>query len=169
MRNGHYFVTFAILCLAQALISNYFLFSQYVLISLLPLLIVSLPSRYGTPAALGLAFVAGFVVDFVGGGTLGLTSCTLLPLALLRIPLLRLVSGEEIMTDRDDSPLAHQTTPEQALTMVLACVLFFGLYVWVDGAGMRPFWFNASRTLLSTVVSALLCVLLGNFIFGSNR
>ena len=169
MRNGRYFIVFAILTLAQALISNYFLFSQYVLISLLPLLIVSLPSRYGTPVALALAFVAGFVVDFVGSGTLGLTSCALLPLALLRIPLLRLVSGEEIMTDRDDSPVAHQTTPEQALTLVLACVLFFGLYVWVDSAGTRPFWFNAVRALLSTGVSTLLCVLLGNFIFGQNR
>lgn len=169
MRTGRYFIIFAVLTLAQALINNYFLFSQYVLISLLPLLIVSLPSRYGTPAALGLAFVAGFIVDFVGGGTLGLTSCTLLPLALLRIPLLRLVSGEEIMTDRDDSPVAHQTTPELALTMVLACVLFFGLYVWVDSAGTRPFWFNTLRTLFSTGVSGLLCVLLGNFIFGHNR
>ena len=107
MKTGRYFIIFAILTLAQALISTYFLFSQYVLISLLPLLILSLPSRYGTPAALGLAFVAGFVVDFVGGGALGLTSCTLLPLALLRFPLLRLVSGEEILTDRDDSPIAH--------------------------------------------------------------
>ena len=169
MRNGRYFIVFAILTLAQALICNYFLFSQYVLISLLPLLIISLPSCYGTPAALALAFVAGFVVDFVGSGTLGLTSCALLPLALLRIPLLRLVSGEEVMTYRDDSPVGHQTTPELALTLVLACVLFFGLYVWVDSAGTRPFWFNAVRTLFSTGVSALLCTLLGNFIFGKNR
>ena len=169
MKNGRYFIVFAILTLAQALISNYFLFSQYVLISLLPLLIVSLPSRYGTPAALALAFAAGFGVDFVGSGALGLTSCTLLPLALLRIPLLRLVSGEEIMTYRDDSPFAHQTTAAQALTLTLACLLFFGLYVWVDAAGTRPFWFNTVRTLLSTGVSTLLCALLGNFIFGQNR
>lgn len=169
MRNGRYFIVFAVLTLAQALISNYFLFSQYVLISLLPLLIMSLPSRYGTPVALGLAFVVGFVVDFVGTGALGLTSCTLLPLALLRLPLLRLVSGEEILTDRDDSPIAHQTTAEQALTLVLACVLFFGLYVWVDSAGTRPLWFNTLRTLFSTMVSALLCLLLGNFLFSQNR
>ena len=169
MRNGRYFIVFAVLTLAQALISNYFLFSQYVLISLLPLLIMSLPSRYGTPVALALAFVVGFVVDFVGTGALGLTSCTLLPLALLRLPLLRLVSGEEILTDRDDSPIAHQTTAEQALTLVLACVLFFGLYVWVDSAGTRPLWFNALRTLFSTMVSALLCLLLGNFLFSQNR
>jgi hypothetical protein len=169
MKTGRYFIIFAILTLAQALISTYFLFSQYVLISLLPLLILSLPSRYGTPAALGLAFVAGFVVDFVGGGALGLTSCTLLPLALLRFPLLRLVSGEEILTDRDDSPIAHQTTAELALTMVLASLLFFTLFVWVDSAGTRPFWFNTARAILSTVVSGLLCVLLGNFIFGRNR
>ena len=169
MKNGRYFIVFAILTLAQALISNYFLFSQYVLISLLPLLIVSLPSRYGTPAALALAFVVGFVVDFVASGALGLTSCALLPLALLRIPLLRLVSGEEIMSYRDDTPFAHQTTAEQALTLALACLLFFGLYVWVDAAGTRPFWFNSVRILLSTGVSTLLCALLGNFLFGQNR
>ena len=169
MKTGRYFIIFAILTLAQALISNYFLLSQYVLISLLPLLIISIPSRYSTPVALGLAFVAGFIVDFVGGGTLGLTSCALLPLALLRITLLRLVSGEEILSDRDDSPVTHQTTAEQALTMVLGCLLFFTIYVWIDAAGTRPFWFNAVRAILSTVVSALLCVLLGNFIFGRNR
>lgn len=169
MKPGRYFTIFALLCLAQALISNYFLFSQYVLISLLPLLIVSLPPRYGTPVALALAFVAGFAVDFIGSGTLGLTACALLPLALLRLPLLRLVSGEDILTDRDDPPLAHQTTPEQALTLVLACLIFFGVYVWVDAAGTRPFWFNSVRTLLSIGVSTLLCALLGNFIFGKDR
>ena len=36
MKTGRYFIIFAILTLAQALISNYFLFSQYILISLLP-------------------------------------------------------------------------------------------------------------------------------------
>ena len=169
MKTGRYFIIFAILTLAQALISNYFLFSQYILISLLPLLIISIPSRYNTPVTLGLAFAAGFIVDFVGGGTLGLTSCALLPLALLRITLLRLVSGEEILSDRNDSPVTHQTTAEQVLTMVLGCLLFFTIYVWIDAAGTRPFWFNAVRAILSTVVSALLCVLLGNFIFGRNR
>ncbi len=169
MKQGRFWVIFAVLSLAQALISNYFLFSQYVLISLLPLLIVSLPSRYKTPVALLIAFATGFVVDFIASGTLGLTSCALLPLAALRIPLLRLVSGEEILTERDDSPVGHQTTPALVLTMALACLVFFTVFVWVDAAGTRPFWFNALRMLASTAVSTVLCVLLGNFLFSKNR
>ena len=169
MKAGRYFLIFALLCLAQALISNYFLFSQYVLISLLPLLILSLPSRYGTPAGLLIAFATGFVVDFIGGTTLGLTSVALLPLALLRLPILRVVSGEEILSERDDTPVSHQSTNGFVLTMIIGCILFFTVYVWVDAAGTRPGWFNMLRTLFSSVVSSVLCALLGDFIYIKNR
>jgi len=169
MKQTRFFIVFAALCLAQALIDNYFLFTQYLLISLLPLLVMGLPTRYNTPAALLLSFVSGFIVDFLGTGTLGLTCCALLPVALLRIPLLNLVSGEEIMTYRDDTPTSHQTMTGTALTMAIACAIFFMIYIWVDAAGTRPFWFNFVRLVLSTAVSTLLCVLLNNFLFRRNR
>lgn len=169
MKSGRYFIIFTLLCLAQALISNYFLFSQYVLISLLPLLILSLPPRCSTPAGLLTAFAAGFAVDFIGGTTLGLTGVALLPLALLRFPILRIVSGEEILSERNDTPLSHQSTNGFVLTMIIGCLLFFTVYVWVDAAGTRPVWFNLLRTLLSSVVSSVLCAILGDFIFIKNR
>lgn len=169
MKQGRYFVIFALLCVAQAIIENYFLFSQYILIGLLPLLVLSLPPRYTTPVALLLAFAAGFAVDFVGTGSLGLTSCALLPVALLRPTLLRLASGDEVLTGRDEPPTGRQSTTAAALTISLGCLAFFVVYVWVDSAGTRPFWFNLVRTLLSTGVSALLCILLNNFLFRQNR
>lgn len=169
MKPGRYFTIFALLCLAQALISNYFLFSQYVLISLLPLLIMSLPPRYGTPGALLLAFVAGFAVDFIGSGTLGLSIVALLPVALLRLPILRLVSGDEILSERDEIPMSRQSPSGMILSLVLACLLFFTIYVWVDAAGTRPAWFNILRTFLSGLVSSFLCALLSSFIFSHGR
>jgi RsiW-degrading membrane proteinase PrsW (M82 family) len=93
----------------------------------------------------------------------------LLPVALLRLPILRLISGDEILSERDDTPASHQSPSGLILSLVLACLLFFTVYVWVDAAGTRPAWFNLLRTFLSGLVSSILCVLLSSFIFSRSR
>ncbi len=165
MKQSNYFIIIAILCFAQALISNYLLFSQYVLISLLPVLVMSLPPRYNTVQALLLAFVIGFVADFIGTGALGLTCVALLPVALLRLPILRAVSEDDYLTYPLDTPFAHQSTSEMVLSCVFSCLLFFLVYVPFDDAGTRSLGFALLRILFSSIVSVLLCVLLSQFLF----
>ena len=165
MNQTRYFVTIALLCLAQILAGNYLYLSQYIVLSLLPLVVMSLPIRYSTNFALGLAFLAGLLVDFLSSGILGISSCSLLLLALLRIPILNLVSGEEVLTHKDSAPTGHQSGRAVFLTMLLGSLVFFIPYVFVDAAGTRPFWFNVTRIVLSSALSAALMAFLNSFLF----
>ena len=101
MTNGKRIVIACILCLAQIILSNYLYVSHYLVLNLLPLVILSLPASRGVNVAMLVAFLAGFAVDFASTGILGLSSAALLPVALLRFPILRAVGGEEYLVHRD--------------------------------------------------------------------
>ncbi len=160
MRRSNYFIVYLLFCIVQALFDNFFLFPQYVVLSILPALIMSLPPKHGTPFAIIVAFLTGALVDFIGTGTLGLTSMALMPVALMRMPILRLISEDDYVFYSNDSPAAHQSTSETILCCIFANIIYFAVFIPVESAGTRPFWFDALRFLISCIVSSLLGFLL---------
>lgn len=165
MNSSRVFQIYLLGCLAQCLIGAHWFFSPYLLLCLLPGLLLALPVSRKISPILFTAFFSGLAVDFFTDGMLGLSSCALLPVALLRNPLYRLLGGEEIFTYKDASPLSHISPWGTLFANLVACLLFFCVYVWADGAGLRPFDFNAARVVVSSICSAALCTLLGRFIF----
>ena len=165
MTNGRRIVTAVALCLAQILLSNYLYLSHYLVLNLLPLVILSLPESRNVNIAMLIAFVAGFAVDFASSGILGLSSASLLPVAILRFPILSAVGGEEYMVHRDSPPVGHLTTRGVFLATLSAAAVFFLCYVFIDAAGTRPLWFNLTRMPLSSVASAALMPLPNRFLF----
>lgn len=139
MKQLNFPTIFTILCALQIFVSVTFNFPQILVVSILPMLILQLPPKLGTPASLLVAFATGFAVDFLTDGMLGLTSACLLPVALLRLPL------------------------------PLSTLVFFTLYVWVDGAGMYPFLFNVEKILLSTAVSFPVSALIASLLFKDKK
>lgn len=168
MRQSAYFMVYLLLCVVQALFDNFFLFSHYLVLSTLPALIMSLPPKHGTPFAIIIAFLTGALVDFIGTGSLGLTSIALMPVALMRIPILRLISEDDYVFYRNDPPAAHQSTSETILCSISACIIYFAVFIPVESAGTRPFWFDALRFLISCTASSLLGFLL-NFYFSRRQ
>ena len=165
MTNGKRIVIACILCLAQIILSNYLYVSHSLVLNLLPLVILSLPASRGVNVAMLVAFLAGFAVDFASTGMLGLSSAALLPVALLRFPILRAVGGEEYLVHRDSPPVGHLTTRGVFLATLSAAAVFFLCYVFIDAAGTRPLWFNLTRMALSSVASAALMTFLNRFLF----
>lgn len=165
MTNTRRIVTACALCLAQVILSNYLYLSHYLVLNLLPLVILSLPASRGVNVAMLIAFVAGFVVDFASSGMLGLSSASLLPVAVLRFPILRAVGGEEYLVHRDSPPVGHLTPRGVFLATLSAAAVFFLCYVFIDAAGTRPLWFNLARMALSSVCSAALMTFLNLFLF----
>ena len=47
--------------------------------------------------------------------------------------------------------------------------IFVGLYVFLDGAGTRPFWFSASRFGASLVADMILGLIVVNVLTGEDR
>ena len=87
---------YILLFLAQAALWNYANFSQYLLIVFLPAMLLCLPIGRSPVHTMAVAFVTGLLMDFLVTGQLGLTSLALVPVALLRRPVIRLVFGAEL-------------------------------------------------------------------------
>ena len=139
-RTYHIIVNLAI-CVVQILLNNYLNISQYVLVSLLPLVV----------------FFAGMAVDLLSSSQLGCTSICLLVCALLKNTVFKLVYGDEIFSYRDGCPLTYQSSRETGIAISILCAIYFLLYVLIDSAGTLPLKVNLLRWVISSAISALLC------------
>lgn len=156
MKQSGFTIIYLVLLAAQIILCNFFNFSQYFMISFLPAMILCLPVRRNVFFALLLAFATGFLADFLSDGMLGLTVFSLVPVAFLRFPILRLVFGEELFSRGDNLSFVRQGMGKIMLCVVLATAVFLLLYIWADGAGTRPFWFNAVKFTLSLLASTMI-------------
>lgn len=148
-----YIFTYLVLLGIQIVFGGLLNLSQYVVLCFLPVMILSLPITYGTPRLLLIAFASGLAVDFLTNGVLGLTTCALLPVALARNALIRLVFGTELLSRQEDISIHKQGPAKVLLAILLATTLFFLIYIPVDCAGTRPTGFMALRMLLSIALS----------------
>ena len=155
MRKWSGILTVLLLLAAQVVIWNYFNFSQFVLLTFLPVMILCLPIEVGSVSALFLAFFAGIAVDFFASGVMGLTSIALLPVAFSRKLVITLVFGEEVFSRGENLSVRRQGLFKMNLAIVMSTAVFLLVYIWADGAGTRPFWFNLARFISSLVVSSL--------------
>ncbi len=145
MRRSNFFLVYLLLVVAQILICNYFHLTPYVTLSLLPVMVLCLPVRVSTLGALFIAFATGMSVDLLAEGLPGLNTLALLPVAYLRIPLIKLIFGEDLISRGEDFTVRKNGIGKVTLAILLVQALFLLLYIWADGAGTRPFWFNALR------------------------
>ncbi|MCQ2182683.1 MAG: hypothetical protein MJY89_04670 [Bacteroidales bacterium] len=156
MKDARFPLYFALLLVAQMLLWNYFNFSQLITITILPAMILLISTRRSTVFAMVLAFLVGFIVDFFTGGMLGLTSLALVPVGLLRKTILSLTYGQELFVRKEEISTRKYGWMKYFTSCTIANAIFFLIFVWADGAGMRPTYFNCLRILLSLTISTLL-------------
>ena len=157
-------VRYILLFLAQAALWNYCNFSQYLVVAFLPAMILCLPVERGVIRSMVTAFLLGLALDFLVTGQLGLTSLALVPVALLRRPIVRLVFGSELFARGEDLSFQRQGWQKIVLSVLLATAVFLLIFVWVDSAGTRPLWFNVLKFVLSLVAGTVLGVLVAGLL-----
>ena len=145
MRKARFYLVFVVLTIVQMLICNYFHLSAYLMLSILPVMVLCLPLRVGTTGAMIIAFVTGLVVDLLAEGMLGLNTLALVPVAYARKGIIRLVFGDELFARKEDFSVRKNGFGKVAVAIFIAQALFLLIYIWADGAGTRPFSFNAIR------------------------
>ena len=150
---------YILLFLAQAALWNFFPFSQYLTLVFLPVMLLCLPQERGTIRLMLTAFVTGLALDFIVSGQLGLTSFALVPVALLRRPVVALIFGTEIFARGEELSFERQGWQKFVPAILLLTAVFLIPFIWVDNAGIRPFWFCAVKFLLSLAASSALSVL----------
>lgn len=158
-------VKYLLLLIVQILLWNYFNFTQFLTFAILPAMILCLPVRRGTVSAMLIAFATGFAADFLAGGLLGLTSLALVPVALLRLPIVQLTFGSELRARGEDISFQRQGSRKMMLATFMATAVFLLVFITAESAGTRPVWVDlvkfaaslAASTLLSTYIAWLLC------------
>lgn len=160
---------FVLTAVLQVLICNYCNFSLYITLSILPVLILYLPLSIGPILSLVIAFVTGLAVDATAEGILGLNALALVPTALIRKPLLRIMFGEELMERKESPTFRKYGFFPIMFTVLIMEALFLVIYITADGAGTRPFWFNLARFAASLGCSTILAMITAGVIMPDYR
>ena len=159
MKQNNFPIAYVLMVVAQILICNYFHLSQYVVLSILPVIVLCIPTKVGTFAAMCIAFATGLSVDWLAEGVIGLNTLALVPVALIRKDLITLIFGEELFERKEAFTIRKYGIGKVSFSLLTVQALFLLIYIWADGANLRPFSFNLLRFGLSLLAGYLLSLL----------
>ena len=145
----NYTLTFILLLACQIFLSNYTSLGPYIMLSMLPTMILCLPSGMGTFTSMIVAFACGFAIDLFSEGLLGINVAALLPVAFCRRGLIRIFLGEDIIIRKESFSIRKNGITKVTFAQLTATSIFLAAYIFLDGAGTRPFWFCASKFMAS--------------------
>ena len=169
MRKSYTTLVYLLLVVVQILLCNYFHVTPYITLSILPIMILCLPLKISTVAAMIIAFVPGLSVDFLAEGLIGINALALVPVAYVRKSLIGFVFGEDLISRGEDFSIRKNGLGEVSMAILLVQSLFLIIYIAADGAGTRPFWFNAARFGASLAAGYLVALLLVDTLVPDSR
>ena len=159
MRGQNFWILYILLAVCQIVICNYACLGPYFMLTILPVMVMCIPLSVGTPLCMLIAFLTGLSVDWLSEGLLGINAAALVPVALCRKTFIRVFLGEDIINRKDSFSIRKNGSGKIAVTMAAALVIFLATYVFLDGAGTRPFWFCATRFCKSLAVNLVLSLI----------
>lgn len=162
-------LTYILFVVAQMLLTNHFHAGSYIVLTILPLLVLCIPTTVGTITAMLIAFASGFAVDFLSEGLLGINALALVPVALVRRRLIGLIFGTEPFEHQESISLRKYGFAKMSVAILLAQFLFLAIYVVAECAFTRPWWFLCARIGASLAASYVLSILVVNLLTYDNR
>ena len=167
--NRNFRTSYSLLVVFQIILCNYSNLGPYVILSMLPAMVLCIPLSVGTPLCLLIAFASGLSVDWLSEGLIGLNTSALLPAAVLRKPFIRMFIGEDLIVRNDNFSLRKNGFSKVFFALLASTALFLGMYIFLDGAGTRPFWFSASRFGASLAANMVLGLIVVNVLTGEEK
>lgn len=158
MKRG-FWIAYILLLMAQLLLSNYFHVTPYIFLTILPVMVLCIPIRVGTVGAMLIACLSGLTIDFLSEGVIGLNALSLIPVAYARNGIIGLIFGPELFARKEDFSVGRCGFGKVAMALFLSLLIFLVIYIWADGAGTRPLWFNGLRLGASLVASFVVSLL----------
>ena len=162
--NRNFTLIYILLVIGQILICNFINTGPYLMLSVLPALILCLPPGIPVSLLMLMAAISGLAVDWLAEGIVGLNMLAAVPVAFIRNFTVSLLFGKD-KTDRAEGISIRKNGFLRVSAAIIICQsVFSAIYIIADGAGARPFWFNASRFgaslaagwLLSLAVAAVI-------------
>lgn len=162
-------LTYILLVVVQMLLNNYFHPTPYLMLTILPTLVLCLPTKLSEFRVMVIAFATGLAVDFFTEGTLGINALSLVPVALLRRPVIELFCGNEPFEHKESISVRKYGASRMFSAILLVSIVFLAIYICADCAGTRPFWFLLTWLGLSTVASCAVSMMVVNLVTDGNR
>lgn len=160
---------YTILLLMQIFLSDYVNIGPYIYLCCLPLLVILLPIEQNTSISMGLAFLAGLIVDLLGDGIPGLNAAAAVALAAVRKPLFWAFFNKNNI-DRGDLPSIQEAGIFRHINFLAASLaVFFIVYIGLDSAGMESILTTVLRFVLSIAANLVLLVVLDYFMLNAHR
>ena len=168
MKN-RFVLTYVLLVIAQMLLCNYFHFTPYIMLTILPIMVFCIPTRVSVFWTLIIAFVTGLAVDYFAEGIIGLNAAALLPVAILRRPLIEAIFGPEPFEQEENITVKKYGLAKVSLAIFIITAIFLLIYNIADCAGTRPFIFILAKVCLSLLASYILSLLAINILSYDDR
>ena len=165
----HFGIMYALLVIGQAVLCNYAALSPYITLSMLPAMILCLPTSLSTAACMLIAFASGLAVDWMSEGIIGLNAAALVPAALLRRWIIKIFMGEDLITRGDRFTFKKNGAGKISAAAVTVLAIYLALYIFLDGAGTRPAWFNMTRFGISMACNLILSYIVINILSPDDR
>lgn len=146
MKTGqNFWILYILLVICQIVLCNYAYLGPYLMLTMLPVMVMCIPLYVGTPVCMLIAFTSGLAVDWLSEGLIGINAASLIPVALCRKTFIRIFLGEDIINRKDSFSVRKNGAGKISIVFSAALIIFLSIYIFLDGAGTRPFWFCASR------------------------
>ena len=168
MRNT-FTVTYILMVVAQMLLTNYFHFTSLCMVTILPMMVLCIPTTVETVWAMVIAFATGLAVDFFAEGALGLNALSLVPVAFVRKGLINMIFGTEPFEHKENISARKYGFARVSFAVILVTTLFLTIYILADCAGTRPLWFMGSKLGISLLASYLVSAIIVNLLSYDDR
>ena len=168
MKN-RFVLTYVLLVIAQMLLCNYFHFTPYIMLTILPIMVFCIPTRVSVFWTLIIAFVTGLAVDYFAEGIIGLNAAALLAVAILRRTLIEAIFGPEPFEQEENITVKKYGLAKVSLAIFIITAIFLLIYNIADCAGTRPFIFILAKVCLSLLASYILSLLAINLLSYDDR
>ena len=159
MKNQFFGILYFPMVIGQMIICNYFQFTPYIVMTILPAMVLCMPLTIRTPMCMIIAFASGLAVDWLAEGLIGINAASLVPVALARKSIIRIFLGEDLIARSDSFTFKKNGFGKISIALITALSIFFAIYILVDGAGTRPTSFNAIRFTASVTSSFILSLI----------
>jgi hypothetical protein len=169
MKTQNFGLLYFLMVLGQMVLCNFADFSPFVMLTMLPAMVICVPLSVSTPACMLLAFATGLSVDWLSEGIIGINAASLVPVALMRKPLIRFFLGEDIITRSDSFSFRKNGLSKISFILIISTLIFLSIYVFLDGAGTRPAWFNLTRTGASLGCDLILALIVTGILTTDDR
>lgn len=167
--NQHFGTLYILLLIGQIILCNYGQFSPFVMLTMLPAMILCLPTSMSTITGMIIAFLSGLSVDWLSEGLLGLNTAALVPVAFMRRGIIKLFLGEDLITRGDRFTYRKNGVAKISAAHAVCLIIFLGLYILLDGAGTLPAWFCFTKGGISFACSFILAVIVTNILSVDDR